>query len=114
MKSITESKAEEASKVQCPKSKVSTLWMGRWTWFNRSMTPFWPTRLWTLDFGLWTLLLLLSPFASAPLRAADSGASVVVVYNSKMAESKEVAEYYAERRQVPANQVFGFDLPVTE
>jgi uncharacterized protein (TIGR03790 family) len=52
--------------------------------------------------------------AIAPVRAVDSGASVVVVYNSKMAESKEVAEYYAERRQVPPNQVFGFELPVTE
>src|SRR5437016_3111302 len=52
--------------------------------------------------------------AIAPLQAADSGASVVVVYNSKMPESKQVAEYYAERRHVPSNQVFGFDLPVTE
>ena len=48
-----------------------------------------------------------------PLRAADSGASVVVVYNTQMAESKQVADYYAERRHVPASQVFGFKLPVT-
>ena len=50
----------------------------------------------------------------APLRAAEAGSSVVVIYNSKMAESKQVAEYYAQRRQVPASQVFGFELPVTE
>ncbi len=49
-----------------------------------------------------------------PARAADSGASVAVVYNTKMPESKNVAEHYARSRQVPADQVFGFDLPVTE
>src|SRR5258708_3197432 len=31
-----------------------------------------------------------------------------------MAESKAVADYYAKRRQVPASQVFGFELPATE
>ncbi|MEY2411192.1 MAG: hypothetical protein QOF48_3862 [Verrucomicrobiota bacterium] len=36
---------------------------------------------------------------------------VVVVYNSGMPESKEVAEYYAKRRSVPPNQVVGLDLP---
>ena len=49
-----------------------------------------------------------------PLRADDSGASVVVVYNTEMPESKQVADHYAERRHVPAGQVFGFKLPVTE
>lgn len=48
------------------------------------------------------------------LQAADSGASVVVVYNQRLPESKAVAEYYARRREVPARQVLGFDLPVTE
>src|SRR5437867_1212522 len=52
--------------------------------------------------------------AIAPLRAAASGLSVVVVYNSKMAESKQVAEHYAQCRQVPSNQVFGFELPTQE
>src|SRR3954468_4829635 len=59
-------------------------------------------------------LLLIGWAALAPLSATEAGTSVVVVYNSKMAESKEVAEYYAKRRQVPSNQVFGFELPVTE
>src|SRR4051794_29115026 len=59
-------------------------------------------------------LLLIGWAALAPLRAAETGTSVVVVYNSKMAQSKQVAEYYAKRRQVPSNQVFGFELPVTE
>jgi len=46
--------------------------------------------------------------------AAESGDSVVVVYNSRMPESKEVALHYAERRKVPSSQVIGFDLPTGE
>jgi uncharacterized protein (TIGR03790 family) len=43
-----------------------------------------------------------------------AGNEVVIVYNTRSAESKSVAEYYAQRRLVPANQVFGFGLPLTE
>jgi uncharacterized protein (TIGR03790 family) len=46
--------------------------------------------------------------------AAEPGSEVVVVFNSRVPESKEVADYYAQRRQVPKSQVFGFDLPTTE
>lgn len=42
------------------------------------------------------------------------GHEVVVVYNSALPESKALAEYYAERRQVPAQQVFGFALSTNE
>jgi uncharacterized protein (TIGR03790 family) len=45
-------------------------------------------------------------------RAAESGSSVVVLYNSKMPASKSLAEYYAEKRQVPSEQVIG--LPLSE
>jgi uncharacterized protein (TIGR03790 family) len=45
---------------------------------------------------------------------ADTGADVVVVYNSRMPESREVAEYYAKRRGVPTNQVWGLDVATTE
>ena len=45
---------------------------------------------------------------------AESGESVIVIYNSAMPESKEVADHYAQRRHVPAEQVVGFDLPTTE
>jgi len=44
----------------------------------------------------------------------DTGINVVVVYNAKMPESKDVAKHYAERRFVPENQVIGLDLPTTE
>jgi uncharacterized protein (TIGR03790 family) len=47
-------------------------------------------------------------------RAANAGDEVVVVYNSSLPESKEVAEHYAERRQVPANQVIGLPLSTNE
>jgi uncharacterized protein (TIGR03790 family) len=43
------------------------------------------------------------------LFAAD-GEQVVVVYNRNVPESKEVAQYYARMRQVPADQVFGFAM----
>lgn len=44
----------------------------------------------------------------------DTGETVVVVYNSRMPESKQVAQHYAERRKVPSRQVIGFDLPTGE
>ena len=46
-------------------------------------------------------------------RAAE-GESVVVIYNSSANDSRQVAEHYAKARQVPASQVFGFELPTTE
>ena len=47
-------------------------------------------------------------------RAGELGAEVVVVYNEQVPESKTVAEYYAAKRHVPTNQVFGFALPTGE
>ncbi|MFM2081690.1 MAG: hypothetical protein RL380_381, partial [Verrucomicrobiota bacterium] len=46
--------------------------------------------------------------------AANPGDEVIVIYNSRMPESKAVAEHYAAVRAVPTNQLFGFDLPETE
>ena len=51
--------------------------------------------------------------ATVALRA-NQGDEVVVIYNSRMPESRDLAFYYAQRRDVPTNQVFGFDLPTTE
>lgn len=45
-----------------------------------------------------------------PPVAPARGSEVLVVYNSALPESKAVAEYYAERRGVPAGQVLGFEL----
>src|SRR5881396_2006550 len=52
--------------------------------------------------------------AASLLRGASPGDQVVIVYNSRLPESKRIAEHYAERRQVTTNQIFGFDLPTTE
>src|ERR1035438_923530 len=52
--------------------------------------------------------------AVVPLRASQPGDEVVVIYNTRWPESKGVADYYAQRRQVPKNQVFGFSLSTNE
>ena len=56
--------------------------------------------------------LILASFLALPLCAAELGSSVIVIYNSRVPESKEVAEHYARQRQVPAGQVLGFALPI--
>src|SRR5262245_59175000 len=60
------------------------------------------------------LFLVVALGASSLVRASDPSSSVVVVYNRKMVDSKNVAEHYAKRRNVPERQVVGFDLPTTE
>jgi len=52
-----------------------------------------------MTIGRFQILLLLVVFA--PLAARASGDEVVVIYNSRLPESKAVAEYYARARQVP-------------
>lgn len=47
-------------------------------------------------------------------RAQNSGKDVVVVFNSDMPESRQVAEYYAQKREVPSEQVIGLSLPQSE
>ena len=49
-----------------------------------------------------------------PLFVRAGGDEVVVIYNSRLAGSKVVADHYARARQVPESQVYGLDLPVTE
>jgi uncharacterized protein (TIGR03790 family) len=49
-----------------------------------------------------------------PVRAANPGDEVVVIYNTRVPESKGVANYYAQRRHVPANQIYGFPLSTNE
>ena len=53
----------------------------------------------------------------ALLLAAEVGQAateVAIVFNSRVPESKEVAEYYAQRRQVPKEQIIGLELPTAE
>jgi uncharacterized protein (TIGR03790 family) len=46
--------------------------------------------------------------------AANPGDEVIIVYNTRVPESKGVADYYAERRHVPTRQIFGFPLSTNE
>jgi len=53
-------------------------------------------------------------FVTDLARAGDRGDQVVVVFNSKVPESRGVADYYARRRQVPASQVIGIEASANE
>ncbi len=50
----------------------------------------------------------------APGLVLAGGEEVVVVYNSRLPESKALAEYYASKRNVPKEQIFGFKLTASE
>jgi len=62
--------------------------------------------------ALWLILGLcvLSP----PTPAASPGDEVVIVYNKRLPASKELAQYYARKRDVPPKQMFGLDLSTNE
>jgi len=60
------------------------------------------------------LLALLPWLAGAALAAANPGDEVIVVYNTRLPESKDIAQHYAELRRVPGRQVFGFPLSTNE
>ena len=53
-------------------------------------------------------------FALAPFLVHAGGEEVVVVYNTRVPESKTVAEHYAQMRQVPENQIYGFAMTTNE
>jgi uncharacterized protein (TIGR03790 family) len=64
---------------------------------------------------LWlTVALTGSLSLFAPMTVFAGGEEVVVVYNSRLPESKALAEYYASKRKVPKEQVFGFKLSTNE
>jgi uncharacterized protein (TIGR03790 family) len=52
--------------------------------------------------------------ALAPLWVRAAGSEAVVIYNTRLPASKVIAAHYAQMRQVPESQVYGFDLPVNE
>jgi uncharacterized protein (TIGR03790 family) len=60
-----------------------------------------------------SVLVLLSVLLTRALHA-DTGESVVLVFNSNVPASKQVADHYAAKRQVPAEQILSFALPETE
>src|SRR5579859_650014 len=58
--------------------------------------------------------LILVWAAAHLVRGANPGDEVIVIYNSLVPVSKVVAEFYAAQRQVPRNQVLGFDMTSSE
>jgi uncharacterized protein (TIGR03790 family) len=60
------------------------------------------------------LVALVTGVGLAAPAAGSDGNSVIVVYNRRVPESRAIAEYYANKRQVPTNQVWGYDLPIAE
>ncbi len=60
------------------------------------------------------LAIVVSACGAIRLRGADSGDQVIIVYNTRLPESKSLADYYAQRRHVPENQIFGFALSTGE
>lgn len=67
-------------------------------------------------------VVLLAFAAALPAARADESIirqtreadATLVVFNSRDPESRGLAEYYAERRRVPADQVVGLDCPLEE
>src|SRR6185437_16600010 len=62
----------------------------------------------------WVLGYLLLAFGSTLAFANGSGDQVFIVFNSRVPESKSVAQHYAAVREVPAEQILGLDLPENE
>jgi uncharacterized protein (TIGR03790 family) len=67
-----------------------------------------------IRFLKYTFCFLLLALIAPVLCYGESGESVVVVYNSKLPASKEVADHYALARHVPAGQIIGLALPTEE
>lgn len=67
-----------------------------------------------LRVGLPALLLWVILATNHAFGAVETGDSAVVIYNVRSADSRRVAKHYVEKRAVPAAQVLGLDLPMTE
>ncbi len=64
--------------------------------------------------SIWLRSVLFLLLLASALQGAEPGGRVVVVFNSRLPESKDVANHYAARRNVPPDQVIGLDLPTDE
>ncbi len=59
-------------------------------------------------------ILITSALALHAAPAPPDPAAVAVLYNSSSADSKALAEFYAEARKIPADQLIGLELPESE
>jgi uncharacterized protein (TIGR03790 family) len=53
-------------------------------------------------------------FALAPILVYAGGDEVVIIFNTRVAGSEDVAKHYAAVRHVPKNQIYGFSLTANE
>lgn len=63
---------------------------------------------------LFFLSIPLLLFSSAPVTLALSPSDLLIVYNTNMKKSKEVAAYYADKRMVPRTNLIGVDVSTSE
>ena len=67
-----------------------------------------------------TVLVILAVFLTAApaddnvVRQTREADATLVIFNTRDPESRALAEYYAERRRIPADQVVGLDCPLEE
>lgn len=59
-------------------------------------------------------LALVMSAGSMSHASSREGEATLVIFNSRDPESKALAHYYAERRDIPTHQVIGLDCPTTE
>lgn len=67
---------------------------------------------------LWRMLLpfviLHSSFVISQEPALDLAGETVVAYNPEFAQSRELAEYYAKQRGIPAERLIGLECPIDD
>ncbi|SPD74221.1 conserved exported hypothetical protein [uncultured Desulfobacterium sp.] len=74
----------------------------------RKLNPFFPA-------PLFLIMMLPALFTMAASEAfAVTASDLIIVYNLNMKESKDVAFYYAKKRQAPKQHIVGVDVPATE
>lgn len=63
---------------------------------------------------MWSLVVLGWCLLAVPLQADDEASRMVLLVNEADPDSRKVAEYYAERRGVPLENIISLEMPVEE
>lgn len=70
--------------------------------------------IWKFKAVLLLLVGWLAPLALAEEAPSREAETTLVIFNSRDPESETLANYYAERRRIPRQQVIGLDCPTSE
>lgn len=70
--------------------------------------------IWKFKAVLLLLVGWLAPLAFAEEAPSNEAEATLVIFNSRDPDSKTLANYYAERRRIPQQQVIGLDCPTSE